>query len=124
MVELGGGGAFAQRRCVTCLRLPTIGTVQPTAPFARLLSGRLPCRLRPEVRQYADGDVRGGGGIAAELDHRLAINVPRALGPEALRRALRVWRLNRRWAGAFLGAIDTTVVRGLTGLPCSRSQAR
>ena len=66
----------------------------------------------------------GGGGIAAELDHRLAINVPRALGPEALRRALRVWRLNRRWAGASLGAIDATVVRGLTGLTCGRSQAR
>ena len=91
----------------------------------------------------------GCGGLAAELDHRLAINVARALGPEALRRAftienlgwlcrechrrktrldrrlarflracsldwrraLRVWRLNRRWAGAFLGPIDTTVTR-------------
>ena len=27
------------------------------------------------------------GGPAAELDHRLAINVARAVGPEALRRA-------------------------------------
>ena len=89
------------------------------------------------------------GGPAAELDHRLAINVARALGPEGMRRAftienlgwlcrechrrktrldrrlarflracsldwrraLRVWRLNRRWAGAFLGPIETTVTR-------------
>ena len=82
-------------------------------------------------------------GPADELDHRLAINVARALGPQALRRAftlenlqwlcqrchrrktrldrglarylrvcsldwrgaLRVWKLNRAWAGIFLPSI-------------------
>ena len=85
----------------------------------------------------------GCGGPAEELDHRLAINVPRAMGPEALRRAftlenlhwlcsschrrktrldrrlarflsacsldwrgaLRAWRVNRAWAGAFLAPL-------------------
>ena len=37
----------------------------------------------------------GCGGAANELDHRLAINVARALGPEALRRAFT--QENLRW---------------------------
>ena len=88
----------------------------------------------------------GCAGPADELDHRLAINVARAMGPQALRRAftlenlqwlchqchrrktkldrclapylrvcsldwrgaLRIWRLNRVWAGAFLPSICST----------------
>ena len=91
----------------------------------------------------------GCGVPAAELDHRLAINMARALGSDALRRAftienlgwlcrechrrktrldwrlarflracsldwrraIRVWRLNRRWAGAFIGTDGTTVAQ-------------
>ena len=36
----------------------------------------------------------GCGGPAAELDHRLAINVARAMGPEALRRAFTLENLH------------------------------
>ena len=85
----------------------------------------------------------GCGGPSDELDHRLATNVARAMGPVALRRAFtlenlhwlcsschrrktrldrrlarflsacsldwrgarRAWRLNRAWAGVFLGPL-------------------
>ena len=70
----------------------------------------------------------GCGGPAAELDHRLAINVARALGPEAMRRAFTIenlgWlcrechrrktRLDRRLA-RFLRACSVVVVTG--GVP-------
>lgn len=79
MVELGGR-RIRSKAVRDLFTLADYRYLQQTAHLARLLSGRLPYRLRPEVRQYADGDVRGGGRIAAELDHRLAINVPRALG--------------------------------------------
>ena len=64
----------------------------------------------------------GCGGPAAELDHRLAINVARAMGPEALRRAFtlenlhwlcsschrRKTRLDRTgWRGSFRTARST-----------------
>ena len=39
----------------------------------------------------------GCGGPAAELDHRLAINVARAMGPEALRRAFTLAILRARF---------------------------
>ena len=102
----------------------------------RVASGQKPLGIQVTM-------CEGCGGPAAELDHRLAINVARAMGPEALRRAFtlenlhwlcsschrrktrldrrlarflsacsldwrgarRAWRLNRAWAGAFLGPL-------------------
>ena len=46
----------------------------------RIASGQKPLGIQVTM-------CEGCGGPAAELDHRLAINVARAMGPEALRRA-------------------------------------
>ena len=46
----------------------------------RVASGQKPLGIQVTM-------CEGCGGPAAELDHRLAINVARAMGPEALRRA-------------------------------------
>ena len=76
----------------------------------------------------------GCDGPAAELDHRLAINVARAMGPEALRRAFtlenlhwlcgschrRKTKLDRRLA-RFLSACSLDwrgARRGLESQPC------
>ena len=45
----------------------------------RVASGQRPAELRVTM-------CEGCGGAAQEIDHRLAINVARALGPDALRR--------------------------------------
>ena len=47
----------------------------------RVASGQKPLGTQVTI-------CEGCGGPAAELDHRLAINVARAMGPEALRRAV------------------------------------
>ena len=54
----------------------------------RVASGQKPSHLQMTM-------CEGCGGAADELDHRLAINVARALGPEALRRAFT--QENLRW---------------------------
>ena len=57
----------------------------------------------------------GGDGPAAELDHRLAINVVRALGPEALRRAFILENLGRLCRDCHRGKtrLDRTLARFL-----------
>ena len=54
----------------------------------RVASGQKPGQLQVTMCEICDGS-------ADELDHRLAINVARALGPEALRRAF--VQENLRW---------------------------
>ena len=54
----------------------------------RVASGQKPSQLQVTM-------CEGCGGAADELDHRLAINVARALGPAALRRAFT--QENLRW---------------------------
>ena len=53
----------------------------------RVASGQKPLGIQVTM-------CEGCGGPAAELDHRLAINVARAMGPEALRRAFTLENLH------------------------------
>ena len=85
----------------------------------RVASGQKPLGIRVTM-------CEGCGGPAAELDHMLAINVARALGPEALRRAFtlenlqwlcsschrRKTRLDRR-----TGAVPFGLLAGLARSP-------
>ena len=80
--------------------------------------------------------TRRTGGTAAELDHRLAINVARAMGPEALRRAFtlknllwlcspchrRKTRMDRRLA-RFLSALSLDWRRALRTWRINRAWA-
>ncbi len=54
----------------------------------RVASGQKPLGIQVTTM------CEGCGGPAAELDHRLAINVARAMGPEALRRAFTLENLH------------------------------
>ena len=80
--------------------------------------------------------TRRTGGTAAEIDHRLAINIARAMGPEALRRAFtlenllwlcspchrRKTRLDRRLA-RFLSALSLDWRRALRTWRINRAWA-
>ena len=95
----------------------------------RVASGQKPTGIQVTMCQCC-------GGPAHELDHRLAINVARAMGPEALRRAFtlenlqflcaschrRKTRMDRRLA-RFLAACRMDWRRALSALRLNRAWA-
>ena len=66
-----------------------------TSHMARLLPCSIPRRIRTEATSASRSRcARAVAVLPRELDHRLAINVARAMGPEALRRAFTLENLH------------------------------